>query len=77
MKKYYLVNVEFKEISENGKIQKQREQFLVNGISCLDAETIIIKKLIDEGNNLDYNIPSIKETKIIEVLYSTPSKNII
>jgi hypothetical protein len=68
MEKYYLVNVEVKEVSEKGKVQKIREQYLVLGVSCVEAETKVVKKFTDEGNNLDYTIPSVKETKILSVI---------
>ena len=65
---YFQVNVEIRDVNEKGKVQKIREQFLVDAISCLDAETKVVKKFVDEGNSLDYSIPSVKETKILEVL---------
>lgn len=68
MEKYFLVNVEFREISEKGKVTKIKEQFLVKDISCFAAEQVVIKKLVDEGNTLDYTIPSVRETKISQVI---------
>jgi hypothetical protein len=66
--KYFQVNVELREVNEKGKVTKTRQQFLVNAVTCFDAETTMIKKLVDEGSTLDYSIPSVKETKILEVL---------
>ena len=68
MNKFYQVNVEIKSENDKGKIQKIREQYMANAISCLDAETIVTKKFVDEGNTLDFKIVSVKETKILEVL---------
>lgn len=68
MEKYYAVVVQMKIEDEKGKIKKQNEQYLVKGISCLDAETITTKKFVDEGSNLDFKITSVKETKVVEVL---------
>lgn len=68
MSKYYQVNVEIRVEDDKGKIKKQREQYLVDGVSCLDAETTVNKKFEQEGNNLDYTIKQVKETKFLEVL---------
>lgn len=68
MSKYFQVNVELRDIDEKGKIKKIKEQYLVLAESCLDAETTVVKKLVDEGNTLDYTIPSVRETKIISVI---------
>jgi len=68
MSKYFQVNVQVKTEDEKGKLKKQNEQYIVSAISCLDAETITIKKFVDEGTNLDFKVVSIKETKILEVL---------
>lgn len=68
MEKYYNVLVEFKEISEKGKIQKIREQFLVLSTGCQESEATVVKHLITTGNNLDYTVTSVKETKTSKVL---------
>ena len=68
MNKFYQVNVEVKSENDKGKIQKIREQYMANAVSCLDAETIVTKKFVDEGSILDFKIVSVKETKILEVL---------
>ncbi len=68
MNKYFNVVVQTKVEDEKGKLKKQNEQYIVSAISCLDAETITVKKFVDEGTNLDFKVVSIKETKILEVL---------
>lgn len=68
MLKYFQVNVVLKMENDKGKLQKVREQYLVQATTCFEAEQIMIKRYTDEGNNLDYTIPSIKETKILEVI---------
>lgn len=68
MNKYYQVNVEIKTESDSGKVKKIREQYLVDAISCLDAETITSTFFVEQGDNLDFKIVSVKETKILEVL---------
>lgn len=68
MNKYYQVNVEVKFEDEKGKVKKQREQYLADAVSCLDAENSVTKKFVDSGDNLNFKIVSVKETKILEVL---------
>jgi hypothetical protein len=68
MSKYFQVNVELRDVNEKGKVTKTREQYLVDAETCVEAETKVVKKFTDEGNNLDYIIPSVKETKILEVI---------
>lgn len=68
MNKYFNVVVQVKTEDEKGKLKKQNELYLVSAIGCNDAETIVTKKFVDEGSNLDFKVTSIKETKILEVL---------
>jgi len=68
MEKYYQVNVVLKDINEKGKVTKTTEQYLVSATGCLEAETSVVKKFTDEGNNLDYEVKSVKVTNILEVL---------
>jgi len=66
--KYYDVKVSVKMEDDKGKIKNIGEQYLIHAASCLDAETTITKKFVDEGSNLDFTVKSIKETKFLEVL---------
>jgi len=68
MDKYYLANVEFRDVNEKGKVQKIREQYLVLTTGCLEAEGVVVRNLVTEGNNLDYEVKSVKVTTISKVL---------
>lgn len=68
MSKYYQVNVVLKDINEKGKVTKINEQYLVDATGCLEAETAVVKKFTDEGNNLDFEVKSVKATNILGVL---------
>lgn len=68
MEKYYQVNVEFRDINEKGKVSKIKEQILVLTTGCLEAEGVVVRNLVTIGNNLDYTVTSVKETKISKVL---------
>ena len=68
MEKYYQVSVEFRDINEKGKVTKIKEQILVLTTGCLEAEGVVVRDLVTTGNNLDYTVTSVKETKISKVL---------
>ena len=68
MEKYYLVNVEFRDVNEKGKVSKRREQYLALTTGCLEAEGVVNRQLVQEGGNLDFKITQVKETKIYKVL---------
>lgn len=68
MEKYYQVNVVIKDINEKGKVTKTTEQYLVSTTGCNEAEAAVVKKFVDEGNNLDFEVKSVKVTNILEVL---------
>ncbi len=68
MNKYYQVSVEFRDVNEKGKVTKIREQFLVLTTGCPEAEASVVKDLVTTGNNLDYEVKSVKVTSISKVL---------
>jgi len=68
MSKYFQVVVQVKVEDEKGKIKKQNETYIVEAVSCLDAEETVTKDFVDEGSNLDFKVTSVKETKVVKVL---------
>jgi len=66
---YYLGKVEFITVVDTKgggtREKKSRVQYLVNAMSCTEAETKIIENLKDSVN--DYEIKSVSQSKIIEV----------
>jgi len=65
---YFQVNVSIVDINEKGKQTKINEQYLVDAVSVTDAEVKITKLYEDEGGNVDFQVKSVKETKIIQVI---------
>jgi hypothetical protein len=65
---YFQVNVSIVDINEKGKQTKINEQYLVDAVSVTDAEVKITKMYEDEGGNVDFQVKSVKETKIIQVI---------
>jgi hypothetical protein len=65
---YFQVNVSIVDINEKGKQTKINEQYLVDAVSVTDAEVKVTKMYEDEGGNVDFQVKSVKETKIIQVI---------
>jgi hypothetical protein len=65
---YFQVNVSIVDINEKGKQTKITEQYLVDAVSVTDAEVKITKMYGDEGGSIDFQVKSVKETKIIQVI---------
>lgn len=66
--KFYEVKVSVKTETDGGKIKKVTETYLVNAIGVVDAEAIITKDF--EGDALEWEVSSVRETKILKVLRS-------
>ena len=65
---YFQVNVSIVDINEKGKQTKVTEQYLVDAVSVTDAEVKITKMYEDEGGSIDFQVKSVKETKILQVI---------
>jgi len=65
---YFQVNVSITDINDKGKQSKVTEQYLVDAISVTDAEVKVTKMYEDEGGSVDFQVKSVKETKILQVI---------
>lgn len=65
---YFLTNVEIVDMNDKGKQTKMREQYLVDAVSVTDAEVKITKMFEDEGMSTDFQVKSVKDTKILQVI---------
>ena len=63
--KYWLVTVQLQFENDKGRIQKVREQYLVDAISATDAEAKIYKEFERES---DFNVVGVNKSKIIKVV---------
>ena len=71
--KYYLVKVEFETINENnGKPKKIKTQYLVDAMSCTEAEARARTYLKDSV--MDYEIVSTSKSPIEDVIQVTDSQ---
>ena len=67
MTNFFLVKVEFETINEaNGKTKKIKTQYLVDSMSCTEAETRTHEYL--RGTVLDYEIVSAVKSPIEDVI---------
>lgn len=65
---YFQVNVEILDINDKGKQTKTKELYLVDAVSVTDAEVKINKMFEDEGTLLTFQVKSVRETKILQVI---------
>lgn len=65
---YFQVNVEILDINDKGKQTKTKELYLVDAVSVTDAEVKINKMFQDEGTLLTFQVKSVRETKILQVI---------
>ena len=69
LKNYYgilLAKVEVRMENDRGRIQKIRELYCVEAESVTEAEAKVIKDF--EGDNTEYQVKEVKETKILKIL---------
>jgi hypothetical protein len=65
---YFQVNVSIVDFNEKGKQTKITEQYLVDAVSVTDAEVKVTKMYENEGGSIDFQVKSVKETKILQVI---------
>ena len=63
---YYLAKVEVRMENDRGRIQKIRELYYVEAESVTEAEAKVIQDF--EGDNTEYQVKEVKETKILKIL---------
>jgi hypothetical protein len=64
--KYFLVRVEFETMTDTGKTKKIKSQYLVDAVSCTEAEARMTTYLKDTV--LDYEIVSAVKSPIEDVV---------
>lgn len=65
--KYYEVSAKYVKMDENGKEKKVSEQYLVDAISCSEAESRTIDKL-KEMISGEFNVTKIAQSNISEII---------
>lgn len=62
---YWTVTVQLEHENDRGRIQRVKEQYLVNAISATDAEAKIYKDFEGESN---FSVIGVVQSKIIKVI---------
>ena len=65
---YFQATVEIIDVNENGKPSKTRELYLVDSMSVTEAEAKVAKLFEDEGMSTNFQVKSVKATKILQVI---------
>lgn len=68
MPKYYSVIVSLETEDSRGKIRKVKEQYIVNSLSCTEAEARLVEKFTKDKVTVDYEVVSVTETKIVDII---------
>ena len=63
---YYIATVKVQDENERGRITNTNEVYWVEAESVTEAEAKVVKEF--EGDSLDYQVKSVKESKIIKIL---------
>jgi len=65
---YFQTTVEILDINEKGKQTKTKELYLVDAVSVTDAEVKVTKTFENEGSKVNFQVKSVRETKILQVI---------
>ena len=63
---YYIATVKVQDENERGRVSNTNETYCVEAESVTEAEAKVVKEF--EGQNIDYHVKSVKESKIIKIL---------
>lgn len=63
---YYIAKVKVHHEDDKGRVKKVTEQYLVDAVSVTDAEAKVVAEF--EGDNLEFEVSAVMETKIIKVI---------
>ena len=63
---YYITTVKVQDENDRGRITSTNEVYCVEAESCTEAEAKVVKEF--EGQNIEYQVKSVKESKILKIL---------
>ena len=63
---YYIATVKVQDENERGRITNTNETYCVEAESVTEAEAKVVKDF--EGDNTEYQVKEVKETKILKIL---------
>lgn len=65
---YFQATVDIIDMNEKGKQTRTKELYLVDAVSVTDAEVKVTKMFEDEGSQVEFQVKSVRETKILQVI---------
>ena len=63
---YFIATVKVRDENERGRITSNNEVYCVESETVTEAEAKVVKEF--EGQNTEYHVKSVKESKIIKIL---------
>ena len=63
---YYIATVKVQDENERGRVSNTNETYCVEAESVTDAEAKVVREFT--GYQMDYQVKSVKESKIIKIL---------
>ena len=63
---YYIATVKVQDENERGRVSNTNETYCVEAESVSEGEAKVVKEF--EGYQMDYQVKSVKESKIIKIL---------
>ena len=63
---YYIAKVKVQDENERGRLTTTNEVYCVEAESCTEAEAKVVQEF--EGAGVEYQVKSVKESKIIKIL---------
>ena len=63
---YFIATVKVKDENERGRITSNNEVYCVEAETVTEAEAKVVKEF--EGQNIEYQVKSVKESKILKIL---------
>ena len=63
---YFIATVKVQDENERGRITNTNEVYCVEAETVTEAEAKVVKEF--EGQNIEYQVKSVKESKILKIL---------
>ena len=65
---WYEAKIRYDKMGENGMVRKVTEPYLVDSVTCMNAEEIVVEKVAQFISG-EFEVKSVKKTAIAEIFY--------
>ena len=65
---WFEAKIRYDKMGENGMVRKVTEPYLVDSVTCMNAEEIVVEKVAQFISG-DFEVKSVKKTAIAEIFY--------